>query len=176
MNDLYQFSVPIFIKQLGGLKNVLMKAEAFAKEKGISEEEFLKQALAPDMFPLLKQVQVACDHAKGATARLSGLEVPKFEDNEKTFAELYARIDKTIAFVKTAPQGMFAGAGEREVALAYWKGRHMSGLGYLRESALPNFFFHVTTAYDIVRHAGVAIGKSDYINGLSLEGEETAAA
>ena len=176
MNDLYAFTVPVFIKQLGGLKNVLAKAESFAKEKNISEESFLNERLAPDMFPLVKQVQLSSDHAKGATARLAGLEVPKFEDNEKTFAELYARIDKTIAFVQSDPTAMFADAATREIALAYWKGKHMNGLDYLRESALPNFYFHVTVAYCLVRHMGVALGKSDYINGLSLMGEETAAA
>ncbi len=174
MNDIYDFTVPIFIKTLGGLKEVLAKAEAFAKEKQISEESFLKEALAPDMFPLMRQVQIATDNAKGASARLAGIEIPKYEDNEATFAELYARIDKTVAFLNTVTKEMFEGAATRTVSLPHWKGRSMPGFTYAREYALPNLFFHVTTAYGIVRHLGVSIGKSDYINGLSLEGEEMA--
>jgi len=175
MNDIYEFTVPVFIKLLGGLKNVLTKAEAFAKEKGMSEEEVLKLSLAPDMFPLVKQVQLASDHAKGCAARLAGIENPSYADEEKTFAELYARIDKTVAFLNTVSSESFKDAATREIALAYWKGKHMNGFEYARQSALPNFFFHVTIAYGLVRHMGVTIGKSDYINGLSLEGMEAEA-
>ncbi len=174
MNDIYDFTVPIFIKTLGGLKEVLTKAEAFAKEKQISEDSFLKEALAPDMFPFVKQVQIATDNAKGASARLAGLEVPKYEDTEASFSELHARIDKTIVFLNMVTKEMFEGAATRTISLPYWKGRSMPGFTYAREYALPNFFFHVTTAYGIVRHMGAPIGKSDYINGLSLEGEEMA--
>lgn len=174
MNELYEFTVPVFIKSLGGLKEVLKKAEMFGKEKNISENDFLNMALAPDMYPLVRQVQIAGDNAKGTAARLAGIEIPKYEDTEKTFAELYARIDKTVAFLEPLSKEKFADAAGREVSLPYWKGRHMSGFDYVRENALPNFFFHVTTAYGIIRHAGAPIGKSDYINGLSLMGEETA--
>lgn len=173
MNDIYEFTVPVFIKTLGGLKNVLNKAEAFAKEKGIPEEAFLKEALAPDMFPLVRQVQIATDNAKGASARLAGLPVPSYEDTEMSFGELYARIDKTIAFLQTITKDMFEGAPSRTISLGYWKGKTMPGATYVYEYALPNFFFHVTTAYGIVRHLGAPIGKNDYINGLSLEGMET---
>jgi hypothetical protein len=169
MNDIYTYTVPIFIKSLGGLKNVLAKAEAFAKEKGISEETFFADRLAPDMFPFVKQVQTACDNAKGATARLSGTEVPKFEDTEKTFEELYARIDKTLAFVQSVPESAFVGAAERKVILPFNKEKYLTGLDYAREYLLPNFFFHVVTAYGIIRKNGVAIGKSDYINGPNFK-------
>lgn len=164
MNDIYTYTVPIFIKSLGGLKNVLTKAQVYAKEKGIDEETFLADRLAPDMFPLVKQVQNACDHAKGATARLSGIEVPKFEDTEKTFDELLARIDKTTAFVQSVPESGFKDAATRQITFAYMPGKYLSGFDYVREYALPNFFFHVVTAYDLVRKNGVAVGKSDYLN------------
>jgi uncharacterized protein len=168
MNDIYTYTVPIFIKTLGGLKNTLTKAEAFAKEKGMSEETFLADALAPDMFPLAKQVQIACDNAKGAAARLSGTEAPKYEDTEKTFAELQARIDKTLAFIESVPEASFAGAAERKITLAFMKDKYLTGFDYAREYVLPNFFFHVVTAYGIIRKNGVAIGKSDFTNGINF--------
>lgn len=164
MNELYTYTVPIFIKSLGGLRNVLVKAEAYAKEKGMSEADFLADRLYPDMFPLSQQVQIACDNAKGVAARLSGTEAPKFEDTEKTFAELIARIDKTVAFVQSIPEASFAGAAERQVVLPYFKDKYLTGFDYAREYAIPNFFFHYVTAYGIIRKNGVAIGKTDYNN------------
>jgi hypothetical protein len=168
MNDIYTYTVPIFIKALGGLKNVLVKAEAFAKEKGMADEQMLADRLAPDMFPLVKQVQSACDNAKGATARLSGTEAPKYEDNEKTFAELIARVDKTVAYVQSVPETAFSGAAERQVTLPYFKDKYLTGFDYAREYALPNFFFHLVTAYALIRKNGVAIGKADYTNGVNF--------
>jgi hypothetical protein len=162
----YQFTVPVFMNSLEGLKNVLKKGEAFAEEKGMSEEKVLGLRLAPDMFPLVRQVQIACDNAKGATARLSGTENPKMEDNEKTFSELYARIDKTLAFINSVPESAFAKAAEQTITLSYFKGTHFTGDGYVRFYAIPNFFFHVTTAYDILRANGVPVGKMDYIGKL----------
>lgn len=164
MNDIYTFTVPVFVKSLGGLKGVLSKAEAFAKEMGMNEEDFLSDKLAPDMFPLVKQVQVACDNAKGATARLAGVEVPKFDDTEKTFAELQARIDKTLEFVQSVPESAFKNAAGRRVTLPYFKDKYITGFDYAREYAIPNFFFHLVTAYGLVRKNGVPIGKADYAN------------
>ena len=169
MYNLYDFTVPVFIKHLGGLKNVLLKAQTFLREKGMSEGEFLASALAPDMFPLTRQVQVACDNAKGATGRLAGIEIPAKEDNEKTIDELIARIDWTLDFVKSVPASAFAGAEERQVTLPYFKGKYMTGFDYAREYAVPNFLFHVVTAYGLVRKAGVPIGKADYMNGYPLK-------
>lgn len=166
MNDIYTYTVPVFVKMLGGLKQVLTKAEAHMKETGMSEEAFLSDALAPDMFNLTKQVQVTCDNAKGAAARLSGTEIPKYDDTEKTFAELQARIDKTLAFVQSVPESAFANAASVKVVLPYWPDKQMTGFDYAREYALPNFFFHLVTAYGIVRKNGVAIGKADYITSL----------
>lgn len=170
MNTIYDFTVPVFEKQLGGLKNVLNKSAAFVQEKGMSEEEFLNARMWEDMFPFVRQVQIACDNAKGATARLAGMEVPKWEDTEKTFAELLARVDKTVAFIQSIPESAFDGAPERKISLPYWKEQWMSGFDYAREYAIPNFLFHVVTAYDLARKAGVPVGKADYTNGLPLKG------
>ncbi|MFI5260426.1 MAG: DUF1993 family protein [Candidatus Paceibacteria bacterium] len=164
MNDLYLYTVPVFIKSLGGLKTVLTKAEAHAKETGMNEAEFLADRLWPDMFPLAKQVQVACDNAKGAAARLAGVEMPKFEDTEQTFAELIARIDKTVEFLNSIPESAFAEAATRQIVLPYFPDKYMTGFDYAREYALPNFFFHVVTAYGLIRKNGVAIGKADIAN------------
>ncbi len=169
MNDIYTYTVPVFIKSLGGLKNVLAKAEVFAKEKGMSEADFLADRLAPDMFPLVKQVQTACDNAKGATARLSGGEAPKFEDTEQSFSELLERVDKTIEFIQSVPESAFKDAATRQIILPYYKDKYLTGFDYAREYALPNFFFHLVTAYGIVRKSGVPIGKADYANNISFK-------
>lgn len=166
MHDIYTYTVPMFIKLLGGLKTVLAKAEAHAKEQGVSEEVMLADQLAPDMFPLVRQVQIACDNAKGAVSRLAGVDMPKFDDSEKSFSELYARIDDTLAFVQSVPESAFLEAAERKVVLPYWPDKYMTGFDYAREYVIPNFIFHVVTAYAIVRKNGVVIGKADYVNGL----------
>lgn len=167
-NHYFDATVPVFTRSLKGLKQVLKKGKEYANEKHVSDEVFLKSRLAVDMFDLTKQVQVACDNAKGSAARLAGVEVPKMEDNETTFAELEARIDKTLAFLHTLTPEHFADAGKRTIVLPYFKGKHFIGHEYLESYAIPNFFFHVVTAYDILRHLGVNIGKSDYINELPL--------
>ncbi len=169
MNTIYDFTVPVFVKQLGGLKNILTKSEAFVKEKGVSEEEFMNAKMWEDMFPFSRQVQIACDNAKGAAARLAGVEMPKYEDTEKTFAELQARVDKTLEFIQSVPESAFEGATDRKISLPYWKEQWMSGFDYAREYAVPNFLFHVVTAYDLARKAGVPVGKADYTNGLPLK-------
>jgi uncharacterized protein len=166
--ELYNFTVPMFIKMLGGLKNVLVKAQAAAQAGSLDEQALLQDRLAPDMFPFVKQVQVATDNAKGCAARLAQLEMPRYEDTEKTFDELVARIDKTIAFLTTVKPEMFAKAEEVKVELPYFPGKYMTGFGYALEYAVPNFFFHVTVAYGLVRKNGVLVGKADYINGIPL--------
>ncbi len=165
----YQFTVPVFTNSLSALKGILSKGEAFAKEKGLSDEQMLSLRLSPDMFPLVKQVQVACDNAKGASARLAGKEAPKMEDNEKTFAELHARIDKTLEYLKTFTEADFTDAKDRTIKMPYFPAdMHFTGDGYVRIYALPNFFFHVVTAYDILRANGVPLGKMDYVGALPL--------
>lgn len=168
MNELYTYTVPVFIKHLGGLRNILEKAKAHLAETKGDENALLADRLYPDMFPLTKQVQVACDNAKGCAARLSGTENPKMEDTEATIDELIARVDKTLAFVKSVPESAFAGAADRQVIISYMPDVYFTGFDYAREYALSNFFFHTVTAYDLLRKNGVPIGKADYINGLTL--------
>ena len=169
MNNIYQFTIPVFIKMLGSLKHVLEKSEEYARGKNINPDSWLGERLAPDMFTLAKQVQVACDNAKGAAARLTGTEAPKFEDTEKTFAELKARIDKTVEYLLTLSESSFEKSGEIKVTLPYFPGKYMTGFDYAREYAVPNFLFHVTTAYGILRKNGVPLGKADFINCLPLK-------
>ena len=155
----YQASVPVFNQMLRALSAVLDKAAA-APGAG----DFPDARLAPDMLPLSKQVQIATDHAKGATARLSGMTVPSFEDTETTLPELKQRIAKTLDFIGSVDAASFDGGEARDVSLKI--GGHdttMGGSEYLLHFALPNFFFHVTTAYDILRHKGVPIGKPDFM-------------
>jgi hypothetical protein len=167
-NDLmYSMSVPVFVKMLGNLSAVLDKAVAHAEARKIDPSVLVNARLFPDMFPLTSQVRIASDHAKGAAARLSGSEPPKFEDNETNFAELKARIARTIDYVKSVDPAGFRGSDERVIELKLRGGLHrFNGAHYLAHVALPNFYFHVTTAYDILRHNGVEIGKADYIGPL----------
>jgi hypothetical protein len=162
--SIYQASVPVFLQQLGALSAILDKAAAHASESGIAQSELISARLAADMLPLSSQVQIATDHAKGATARLSGRDVPKYEDNEASFDELKARIAKTIEFVKSVPAGEIEGAESRDIKLTIGgQERILSGERYLARVVLPNFFFHVTTAYDILRNKGVPLGKRDFL-------------
>jgi hypothetical protein len=161
---MYQASVPAFVHALRALSNILDKGAAYAREQGIDAAELINARLASDMFPLSRQVQIASDNAKGACARLAGREIPKYEDTESTFDELKARIAKTIAFIEGIKPAEIDGAEERQVALrAGGQDRVFTGQNYLTFYALPNFYFHVTTAYDILRHKGVPLGKPDYI-------------
>lgn len=172
MHSLYTFTVPVFEKALGGVKQVLIKSKAHIAEQGLDEAEFLGKSLAPDMFPLVRQVQIACDNAK-SVARLAGMEPPVHEDTEKTIDELLARIDKTIAFIQTLTEASFEGAEDQQIVLPYFHkvfpGKYLKGFDYAREQLVPNFFFHVSMAYALVRLQGVVIGKADYINGLNLQ-------
>lgn len=168
MNDIYTYTVPMFIKLLGGLKTLVTKARDAAKEKGVADGEMLNDRLAPDMFPLVRQIQIACDNAKGATARLAAVEPPTFEDNEERFDQLLARIDATVDFIKSVPESAFVEAAGRKITMPYFPGKYFTGFDYAREYAIPNFLFHVVTAYAIIRKNGVAIGKADFMNGVTL--------
>ncbi len=162
--SMYQASVPVFIRMLANLSVVLKKGEAHAQSKKIDPVVFTAARLAPDMFPLVRQVQIATDQVKGCTARLAGMEPPSYEDKEQSFADLYARIDKTLAFLKTFKPAQIDGSEERRVELKVRdKTITLKGQDYLFERVYPNFFFHVTTAYAILRHNGVEIGKSDFL-------------
>jgi hypothetical protein len=162
--SMYDISVPVFQARLKALSGLLAKAEANAAERKIDPHVFVTGRLAPDMLTLTKQVQIATDHAKGAGARLSGREVPRFEDSETTFAELQARIAKTVDFLATLQPNEFDGAETRQINLKAGP-RELSFVGqdYLLNFAMPNFYFHMTTAYAILRHNGVPIGKMDFM-------------
>jgi len=167
MNLMHSMSVPVFAKTLGNLSAILDKAAAHAEAKKIDPAVLLTSRLYPDMFPLTKQVQLACDFAKGTVARLAGQEPPKYDDNETTIEALKARIAKTVDYVRGISAAQFAGAEEREVQIKI-RDQTLSfkGLAYLAHMALPNFFFHSTTAYDILRHNGVDLGKRDFIGAI----------
>jgi uncharacterized protein len=161
---MYDTLVPTANRMLGSISNFLDKADAFAAAKKVEASVLLNSRLAPDMFPLTRQVQIGSDMIKGAAARLSGTENPKFEDNETTIGELKARIAKTLAFVNSVGADKFNGSEARDVTLQARGGdRHFKGLDYLRDYVLPNVYFHATTAYAILRHNGVELGKSDFI-------------
>jgi hypothetical protein len=153
---------------LRSVDHLLDVASERASTKAGGENAILDARLAPDMFPFVRQVQICTDNAKGASARLAGVDIPSYPDTETTIAELKARIEKTLAFLETLKPEHFAEAADRRVELAYFPGKHMTGDVYLRQYALPNFFFHVTTVYDILRKEGAQIGKADYMNGLAL--------
>jgi uncharacterized protein len=164
---MYQASVPQFIKMLGNLKSILDKAATHATSKKIDESVFVNARLSPDMLPLTAQVQIATDFARGTTARLVGVEPPKVEDNEKSFAELTARIDAAIAYVRTFSAGQVDGSETRQITRTIRGApKTFSGQDYLIQFSLPNFYFHVTTAYAILRHNGVEIGKLDFLGPL----------
>jgi hypothetical protein len=162
---MYTASIPVFTQLLGGLKTVLAKAAEHAAAKGIEPNALLQARLYPDMFALARQVQVACDFAKGPAARLAGVEVPAMLDTETTFAQLAARIDKVLAFMATLSPAQFEQAASREIVTQAGtpKEKRFTGQSYLFNYGLPHFFFHVVTAYDILRHNGVEVGKKDYV-------------
>ncbi len=162
--SMYDASAPRFARMLRNLDVILARAQAHAAAKKIAPEVLLGARLFPDMLPMVKQVQIATDHAKGAVARLAGAEVPRYEDSEQGFDELRARIGKTIAFVETFVAAQVDGSEQRPIALRVG-GRDWSftGQDYLLGFALPNFYFHLVTAYNILRHNGVEIGKNDYL-------------
>ena len=159
-------AIDTFAPMLRSLAKIFDKAIQQAQAKSIDGAVLADARLAPDMFPLIKQVQIACDTAKNGTARLMGREAPKFEDNEQTLDDLKARIERTIDYLEKADRGALAGAEDREITIPLPNDLvlEMNGLQYLRDWALPHFYFHVVTAYDILRHNGIDIGKSDYLN------------
>jgi len=162
--SMYQASVPAFVQILNNLSAILDKAEAYAKNRKIDPEVLLNYRLAADMLPFIRQIQIAADLAKGAVARLAGVEVPKHDDTEKSFADLKARLDKTVMFVQSVQPNDIDGSEDHEINLTL--GEHtmnFKGQPYLVHFVMPNFYFHCTTAYDILRHCGVELGKRDFI-------------
>ncbi|MEH6420580.1 DUF1993 domain-containing protein [Pseudomonas sp. CGJS7] len=163
--SMYSASVPVIKQMLGSLSEILARTEAHAAERKIDADAYLQARLFPDMFPLLRQVQIACDFAKGVSARLADVDVPVYDDSERSFAELQALIAKTLAFVDGLEPALFEGAQDREIVLRPGtpKERRFAGGDYLIHYGLPQFFFHVTTTYAILRGNGVEIGKRDFM-------------
>jgi hypothetical protein len=161
---MHSASVPIFVRMLGNLVIWLDKAEAHATAKKFEPSVLLAARLAPDMLPLPEQIQIACDAAKFCVARLAGVEAPAFADDEKTLGELRQRVMKTIDYVQSVPAEKVNGSDVREISVPRRAGAlTMTGEIYLKHYALPNFFFHVTTTYGLLRHNGVELGKTDYL-------------
>ena len=165
--SMYQISIPVCIRALTNLDNFLRKGQDFAIKEKVDESVLLHSRLALNMFPLVRQVQIASDVSKGVGARLAGIENPGFADNEKTFTELYERLHRTVDFLSNISPDQLEGSDERTVELNL-PGTQLkfSGIDYLLGFALPNVFFHVTTAYNILRHNGVDLGKTDYLGDL----------
>lgn len=165
--SMYSASVPVFKNMLGNLSHFLDKAQAHADAKKFDPAVLVEDRLAPDMLPFRKQVQIACDASKNGLARLSGVEAPKFDDTETTLAELKERIRKTLDYLDSVPRASVDGCEDKDVTFPVGREhtRTMKGEAYLLNWALPNLFFHVTTAYAILRHNGVELGKSDYLLG-----------
>ena len=163
--SIHAASVPVFQQLLGGLKDNLAKADTHVIDKKIEAEALLRARLFPDMFPLIRQVQIACDFAKGVSARLAGVDVPVYDDKEQTFTELQALVEKTLNFIGSLPTQAFDGSETREIVIRPGtpKERRFAGQAYLLSYGLPQFFFHVTTAYALLRHSGVELGKRDFM-------------
>ncbi len=166
--SMYSASVPVFIRMLGHLANWLDRAEAHAQAKKFDPAVYLSARLAPDMLPFVKQIQIACDAAKFGVARLGGVEAPKFDDGEASFAELRERIRRTQEFVRSVPPAAIDGTEDKDITVPRRDGNLvLKGEFYLKHYVLPNFYFHLTTAYALLRHNGVDLGKGDYLGALS---------
>jgi len=165
--SMYQASVPVFARMLTNLKGILQKAAEHAKGKKIDESALLNARLFPDMFVFTRQVQIACDFARGTGARLAGLEPPAYEDTEQSFAELVSRVERSLEYLRTLKPQQIDGSESREIVRPVrGEPKKFTGINYLLQFALPNFFFHVATAYAILRHSGIDIGKADFIGAL----------
>jgi len=164
--SLYDISIPVFVKGLGNLGAVLEKGRAFAREKGIGDEELAAARLYPDMFPLTGQIQRASDTARFAAVRVAGVEASPMADEEKNFDDMQARIRATVDWLGKVQASAFAGTEDKEVVMKMRTGElRFTGTSYILQFALPNFFFHVTTAYDILRNRGVPLSKGDFLRG-----------
>jgi uncharacterized protein len=166
--SMYPISVPVLIKSLNSISAILGKAAAHVEAKKLEPRALLDARLFPDMFTLTRQVQIACDMAKAAGARLAGIDLPSFEDNEASFADLEARIAKTVAFLQTLREEQFEGAEDRDITIPTSQITfQFKGLPYLLSWVFPNLYFHITTAYAILRHNGVELGKVDYLGPIT---------
>lgn len=167
--NLYQLTVPQFEKTLHAMERWVDKVEDFAKAKKFDANTLLVARLAPDQYPLVRQIQTVCDNAKFACARLSGKEMPKHPDTEATWEEVRARIKSVLEYVHGFKPADFEGAEERTISMAWMPGKHMIGRDYALEFVIPNFYFHTTTAYAILRKNGVDLGKMDFMGSLPFK-------
>jgi hypothetical protein len=164
---MHSASVPVFVRMLGNVLQWLDKAEAHAQAKKFDAGVYLSARLAPDMLPFVRQIQIACDAVKFGVARLAGVEAPKFEDNEASIADLRARIRKTLDYIGSVPAAQIDGTDDKDIVVPRRDGSMtLKGEAYLKQFVLPNFFFHVTTTYALLRHNGVDLGKSDFLGPL----------
>lgn len=169
--SVYDITTGQFIRSLGALQGLLTKAAQFADQKRINVEVLLASRLAPDQFPLSRQIQMVCDNAKLCSARLSGAEAPKHEDKEQTLAEFQARIESTLTFLQSLNPEQFDKYAEKNIRFPWNPGVYLTAPEYVAQYALPNFYFHLTTAYSILRHNGVELGKGDYLGAVNWRKE-----
>lgn len=163
---LYELTIPQFTKTLNNLNQMLGKAVAYSETKKFEPEVLLTARLAPDQFNFIRQVQIACDTAKFGASRLTGKEAPAHADTEKTVAELKSRIDSTVQYLNSFSAKDFTGVETKHITQPRWEGKYLTGQEYVFHHVIPNFYFHVTTAYAILRHNGVEVGKKDYLGEL----------
>ncbi len=166
---LFENTVPQFIKMLGNLNGLLDKASAYADHKKFETEVLLNARLAPDQFTMLRQIQITCDTAKIGLSRLTGKTAPTHDDKEKTFSEIKARIESTLQYLKTFTAKDFTGAETKMITTPRWEGKNLTGLDFVNFHVIPNFYFHLTTTYAILRHNGVDVGKKDYLGELPFQ-------
>lgn len=163
---LYDITIPAFIKGLRNLLNILEKGAGFADSKKIQMDVLLNARLAPDQFHLIKQVQIVTDTAKLCAARLTGAQAPTHDDGEKSLSEVQARIHSVISYLETFSKDQFKDASAKHITQPRWEGKYLTGEEYVLHHALPNFYFHITTAYSILRHNGVDVGKKDFLGAM----------
>jgi uncharacterized protein len=166
---LYEITVPQFTKMLKNLDSILLKMIPFAEAKKIEPEVLLNSRLAPDQFNLLRQVQISTDVAKICVAKLTGKEAPVHDDKETTLAQLHTRINETLTFLGSVSEKDFAGASERKITTPRWDGKYLMGHEYAVQHSIPNLYFHITLAYEILRHNGLDVGKKDYLGALPFQ-------
>lgn len=165
----YELTIPQFIKSLKNLNLILDKAAAYADAKKFDPEVLLQSRLAPDMFPMIRQIQIMCDTAKLGVSRLTGKPAPTHEDNEKTLSEIRSRIQSVISYLETYKPEDFKDAGKATITQPRWEGKTLTGEQYLLNHAIPNFYFHFSMTYALLRHNGVDVGKKDYIGELPFK-------
>jgi uncharacterized protein len=163
---LYANTAPQFTKMLQNLVQILDKGAEYAKGREFDVEILANARLAPDQFNFIRQIQITCDTAKLCCARLTGIDAPNFDDSEKTYAEIKTRVEKTISYLQTVTAKDFEGADEKHITQPRWEGKYLTGKEYAEQHAIPNFYFHMSTAYSILRHNGVPVGKKDYLGAM----------